>query len=265
MKLTGTERTRRWLQKRYAEIDQMPKIPCACGCGTMIPPINKRQELATYAHNHHPKSDKTQFKPGNKSPWQGKKNPALAESNRTRERTPEEGQKRVATRRARYGDSLVSPEVIARREQQKQERAERKAIERANQPKVKRHMPVEAVAQMTKRVREHPPFLGKRHSPDARRKISERMQREKHPHWRGGTGTLPYGPEFTHKFKELIRERDNYTCQRCGITQDDYGRVLHVHHLDHNKQNNDPTNLVAACNKCNNWASRHRDLPFRLD
>jgi 5-methylcytosine-specific restriction endonuclease McrA len=75
-------------------------------------------------------------------------------------------------------------------------------------------------------------------------------------------GTLPYGPEFTRKFKKLIRERDNYTCQRCGKTQAQEGRVLQVHHLDHNKMNNDPTNLVASCGLCNIWASHHRDEPF---
>jgi hypothetical protein len=40
------------------------------------------------------------------------------------------------------------------------------------------------------------------------------------------------------------------------------GKKLQVHHLDHDKMNNDPTNLVAACGSCNVWASYHRDEPF---
>jgi hypothetical protein len=51
--LTNTERSRRYLARRYAAIDLMPKIPCACGCGTLIAPFNKRLEKATYANNHH--------------------------------------------------------------------------------------------------------------------------------------------------------------------------------------------------------------------
>lgn len=80
--------------------------------------------------------------------------------------------------------------------------------------------------------------------------------------WKGGVGNLPYGPEFTKPLKQYIRARDNHTCQRCGKTQADEGRVLVVHHLDHDKMNNAPENLVAACQKCNVWASHHRDAPF---
>lgn len=46
-------------------------------------------------------------------------------------------------------------------------------------------------------------------------------------------------------------------------------RKLVVDHLDGVKTNNDPSNLVAACHRCNsirglfqNWVETHRDDPF---
>jgi hypothetical protein len=242
MALTGVEKNRRWMQKRFAEIDQMPKIPCACGCGTMIPPINRALKPATYAHNHHPGREKTQFKKGDTySHWSGKKNPAAAERMRARKHTPEEGRKRIATKRARYGNSLVPPDVVARRKEKKQVRAEQKMIERANRPKMKR-----------------------RHSEKTKQIISIKTSGPNNHGWKGGRGTLPYGPEFTRKFKRLIRERDNYTCQRCGKTQEQQGRTLHVHHRDRDKFNNDPTNLITICSSCHVWIGHNPDLPFEL-
>ncbi|GAH84510.1 unnamed protein product, partial [marine sediment metagenome] len=34
--------------------------------------------------------------------------------------------------------------------------------------------------------------------------------------WIDGRSYLPYPAEFNRQFKELIRQRDNYRCQRCG-------------------------------------------------
>jgi hypothetical protein len=104
---------------------------------------------------------------------------------------------------------------------------------------------------------ENNPFYGKKHSPETRAKISERTSGPNHRDWNGGTGTLPYGPEFTRKFKRLLRERDDQTCQRCGITREQHGRTLEVHHIDADKMNNDPANLAAVCASCNQWCRWH--------
>ena len=103
-------------------------------------------------------------------------------------------------------------------------------------------------------------FYGKTHTEVSRAKMSN--PGESHPQWKGGTGTLPYGPEFTRKFKKMIRERDNQTCQRCEITRSEYGKTLEVHHIDHDKTNNDPDNLTTTCSSCNTWLWWHRDEPF---
>lgn len=44
-----------------------------------------------------------------------------------------------------------------------------------------------------------------------------------------------------------IFQRDNYTCYYCGFQSD---RYQEVHHLDHNHENNDPSNLVTVCPLC---------------
>lgn len=129
------------------------------------------------------------------------------------------------------------------------------------------HTP-ETIAKMTESVRkrdltgENNPFHGKRHTAEARAAMSEALSGERNPGWKGGSGTLPYGPEFTRKFKRMIRERDGQTCQRCGITRADYGKTLEVHHIDHDKANNDPLNLATVCSSCNVWCWWHRDEPL---
>lgn len=86
---------------------------------------------------------------------------------------------------------------------------------------------------------------------------------ESHHHWHGGAGKEKYPKEFNRTLRKLVRIRDNYTCQRCGITQEQYGRTMGVHHIDHDKQNLDLSNLMACCNPCNLWYSYHRDEPVQ--
>lgn len=141
-----------------------------------------------------------------------------------------------------------------------------------------KHSP-EAIARRTATRRERtggaytikgPWAPGWRRSPESNAKQSATRKArgvadgERNPAWKGGASMLPYGPEFTRKYKRLILERDGYTCQRCGRTRGELPCPMHVHHLDHNKLNNDPTNLVASCGPCNSWANHHRDQPFRL-
>jgi len=59
----------------------------------------------------------------------------------------------------------------------------------------------------------------------------------------------PYPDEF-YVQAPLARQRDNYTCQRCGITEDELGRALDVHHIDDDKENNEQSNLLSLCHSC---------------
>jgi len=81
--------------------------------------------------------------------------------------------------------------------------------------------------------------------------------------WRGGVSFLPYSPDFNIKLKEVIRKRDDYTCQNCGMTEEEYlivyGVNLSIHHIDYNKQNCKEENLITLCNQCNIRANFNRD------
>lgn len=87
-------------------------------------------------------------------------------------------------------------------------------------------------------------------------------QGENSPNWEGGVSKLPYGKGLTNKLKRRIRERDKYTCQRCGIHQSQYKWTIEIHHLNHDKNDHSDENLVCSCKLCNAWASKHRDEPF---
>ena len=77
-----------------------------------------------------------------------------------------------------------------------------------------------------------------------------------------GNGYGKYGSEF-HKIKEFIRQRDNYTCQNCFMTEEEHlivvGEVLSVHHIDYDKSNNINNNLITLCRNCNTRANFNID------
>lgn len=50
--LTSAQRTARHRKKKYLEISLMPKIPCSCGCGTLIAPITTAFVPARFVRGH---------------------------------------------------------------------------------------------------------------------------------------------------------------------------------------------------------------------
>lgn len=82
------------------------------------------------------------------------------------------------------------------------------------------------------------------------------------PNWKGGISFEPYSSEFNSICKEKIRKRDHYACQICGITQEahmeKYNKKLSIHHIDYDKENSAPENLITLCFRCNSRANRDR-------
>jgi 5-methylcytosine-specific restriction endonuclease McrA len=58
-------------------------------------------------------------------------------------------------------------------------------------------------------------------------------------------------PENWNEIAFEIKAAANFECEHCGHPDDQpSGHVLTVHHLDTNKMNSDPSNLVALCQRC---------------
>lgn len=77
------------------------------------------------------------------------------------------------------------------------------------------------------------------------------------PQWRGGEYDHNYGRNWDQQ-RRRARKRDNYTCQRCGIAQWEYGKGLDVHHkvpfrhfgIERYKEANQLKNLITLCRSC---------------
>jgi endogenous inhibitor of DNA gyrase (YacG/DUF329 family) len=85
---------------------------------------------------------------------------------------------------------------------------------------------------------------------ETRNKMSLSRLKEKNPNWRGGIQYEPYSAEFNDTLKELIRQRDGYKCQMCGVSQMECIKKLSIHHIDYNKLNSNPKNLISLCEGC---------------
>ncbi len=83
--------------------------------------------------------------------------------------------------------------------------------------------------------------------------------REEAPRWLGGISFEPYSADFNKQFKELIRERDGYKCQICGMLEIENNEKLSCHHIDYDKKNNLPDNLISLCRVCHMKTNFNRD------
>jgi len=106
-------------------------------------------------------------------------------------------------------------------------------------------------------------WKGKKLSLDHKNKLSKShigiLKGSKNPAWKGGKSFEPYSSEFNRQLKELIRQRDNYQCQKCGCPERENIRKLSVHHVDYNKKNCLPSNLISLCASCNNEVNINRE------
>lgn len=211
---------------------------CECGCGEIIKAINSLGKPARFKLGHNRPGKATRFKPGQVAHNKGKPAPWA--------RVPKTPEQRAAL------SEMMKRDMARRRAEgwKPPRQPPRTPEQRARQSEAMRKRDMTGTRN---------PFYGKKHTPEARAKMGGPAG-PTNPGWKGGVGTLPYGPEFTKKFKRMIRERDKHTCQKCGKTREENGRTLDVHHIDNDKFNNDPTNLAAVCQSCHRWMTWHPEF-----
>jgi len=86
---------------------------------------------------------------------------------------------------------------------------------------------------------------------------SENWNGENHPSsWKGGISFEPYGVEFNDSLKQEVKIRDDYTCQLCWQVEAEV--TFHIHHIDYDKTNNAPDNLITLCPSCHSSTGGRR-------
>ena len=139
-------------------------------------------------------------------------------------------------------------------------------------PMYGKHQTPEAKAKTSLAVSgEKNPFFGKRHPQEIIDRIvaantgrkqseQERIKRSiaarnsEKTTWNGGSSFFPYSTEFTTALREKIRKRDGNICQLCNAEK----VSLAVHHIDYDKQNTKPENLISLCTSCHSKTNVRR-------
>ena len=119
------------------------------------------------------------------------------------------------------------------------------------------------------------PMYGKHHTEESKRKMSEnrhginqgikrpehsiKMSGEGNPNWQGGLSYEPYCPLWKDKeYKDYIKERDSNKCSN----PDCNGKStrLCIHHINYDKKDCRPGNLITVCRSCNARANFNRGM-----
>lgn len=89
--------------------------------------------------------------------------------------------------------------------------------------------------------------------------MSENLVGKNALNWQGGVSFEIYPKEFSKDLKEIIRERDEFKCQVCGVEESDSNHDCH--HIDYNKQNSSFYNLILLCktNGCHQKTNVNRE------
>lgn len=74
-------------------------------------------------------------------------------------------------------------------------------------------------------------------------------QGSNNPAWVNGVKIYAHGWR-SRRFKEYIISIYGYQCQLCGKLEKNNGQRLHLHHVDYNKANLKPKNLIPLCRSC---------------
>ncbi len=269
-----------------------PKKPklCACGCGEFTSGIWNNNCYPKYTYGHHLR--------GKKSPWTTKRmkenNPSTKPENRQKSRERMLGlyKKGILINKGknhpmfgvhRYGED--NPMYGKKRPDTTKRNLEDNPSKRLGVG--------DKISKTNKRLFKE----GKRVSPNKGKILSEKTKKKSsttkkrrykegkikltgcaklskenptwHPNFNNYSSFEPYGKEFNKELKEQISKRDNYRCQQCFRHQDELfikrknrkviKSKLDIHHIDFNKKNNNPNNLISLCRVCHSQTQLNRE------
>lgn len=105
-------------------------------------------------------------------------------------------------------------------------------------------------------------FYGKKHSEKTKKRLSEANRGENSFLYKGGINIYP--EEWAEELREKIRKRDNYQCQLCRMKQEESNRALDVYHIDNDRINCQPENLITLCRSCHSKIVPLKELGYRF-
>jgi len=111
---------------------------------------------------------------------------------------------------------------------------------------------------ISKKLMKNRHTFGYKHSEGMKLKCSLSKRGDKNHAWRGGISFEPYSLEWTKEIKSLVKQRDNYRCHMCLTKYDPESIKLHVHHINYDKKNCLPENLITLCNSCHSKTNHNR-------
>ena len=70
--------------------------------------------------------------------------------------------------------------------------------------------------------------------------------------------------EVQPELRKMVLERDNWTCQKCGKSKEDFPELeLHCHHIfplnENPVESADMDNCITYCKECHKWI--HKNVP----
>jgi len=78
-------------------------------------------------------------------------------------------------------------------------------------------------------------------------------------------GPSPYSLNFYNpKFRKQILDRDNNQCQNPDCDKNPSRYSLQIHHIDYDKKNSTPQNLITLCPSCNIQANYNKPYWINL-
>lgn len=84
--------------------------------------------------------------------------------------------------------------------------------------------------------------------------VSERQLGANSHFWKGGISFGAYSPEFNVKLKRIVKDRDKNRCLICKSQ-----KRLCVHHINYDKKDCRPENLVTLCGSCHSRTNSNRE------